>query len=47
MIDQLFEDSRIMSGTVSIAKPKFLAGCTPEVVLKRTNPNYQIQAAEG
>ncbi len=47
MVDQLFEDRRIMSGKVSITKPNFLAGCTPEVVLKRTNPNYQSQASEG
>ena len=36
----IFADRRIHSVQVAIAKPNILDGCTPEVVLRRSNPNY-------
>jgi dihydroneopterin aldolase len=40
IVHAIFEDRRIRSVQVAIAKPNILAGCTPEVVLRRSNPNY-------
>lgn len=36
----IFEDKRIRCAQVSIAKPKILTGCTPEVVIRRANPDF-------
>jgi FolB domain-containing protein len=38
IFEEIFQDDRIERARVSIAKPNLLSGCTPEVIIERTNP---------
>jgi dihydroneopterin aldolase len=39
IIEEIFRDGRVERARVSIAKPNRLSGCTPEVIIERSNSN--------
>ena len=40
VLDVLFDDPRVASASVTVAKPGLLDGATPSVTLERRNPRY-------
>ena len=40
ILAKIFEDKRVHSASLSIAKPQLLAGATPVVTQRATNPNH-------
>ena len=42
VLDEIFEDKRVKRASVSIKKLRPQKRYNPEVVLQRTNPNYQV-----
>jgi dihydroneopterin aldolase len=43
LLDAVLADDRIARATVTLSKPKILAGATPSVTLVRTNPRRALQ----
>ncbi len=43
LFEEIFDDPRVRSAEVAIAKPALLDGATPSVTMKRTNPNGETQ----
>lgn len=41
VLEAVFADDRISEAEVSVAKPAILAGATPSITLRRTNPHFR------